>query len=58
MGAPGRYKVFALKGTPPFAHQSHEFMKPYEQYGVAVDVSLSNPAPNITVPLVPELPGR
>ena len=51
---PGRYKVFAFGNSlTPFTEQNREFMKPYEKYGVPVDVSLGGAAPNITVPLIP-----
>jgi hypothetical protein len=50
---PGRYKVFAFASSPtPYAEQNAEFMKPYEQSGVSVDVALNTPSANITVPLI------
>jgi hypothetical protein len=50
---PGRYKVFAFASPPtPYAEQNAEFMKPYEQSGVSVDVALNSPSVNITVPLI------
>jgi hypothetical protein len=50
---PGRYKVFAFASPPtPYAEQNAEFMKPYEQSGVSVDVALNTPSANITVPLI------
>jgi hypothetical protein len=50
---PGRYKVFAFASPPTqYAEQNAEFMKPYEQSGVSVDVALNVPSGNITVPLI------
>jgi hypothetical protein len=51
---PGRYKVFAFGNSPdPFSEQNAEFMKPYEQFGIPVEVALNGAAAAITVPLIP-----
>jgi hypothetical protein len=51
---PGRYKVFAFGNSPdPFSEQNVEFMKPYEQFGIPVEVTLNSAAAAITVPLIP-----
>jgi uncharacterized protein (DUF2141 family) len=50
---PGRYKVFAFGNSPdPSSEQNADFMKPYEQFGIPVEVTLNGAAAAITVPLI------
>ncbi len=49
---PGNYKLFAWAGLEPNAHLNADFLRAYEGFGVAVDVTGGENSP-VSAPLIP-----